>query len=131
MVNDITVHTRKEKEVVDLTDSVNNLVSRAGIKEGICLLFVMHTTCCLTTGEFGEGTAQDLLDVAQKVIPSIDFRHAHNPEHAWAHMSASLIGPSLTLPISQRKLSLGSWQSVLMLEFDGPRERMIKVILME
>ena len=93
-------------------------------------LFVTHTTAALTTGEIGEGTEQDLLEVVQQVIPSIRFRHAHDPSHAWSHMAASILGPSLVIPVSDGQLTLGTWQSVLLVELDGPRERNVYVTLL-
>ena len=123
----LRVATTRTKEAVDMTDRVNDAIAAAGIQEGLCVLFVAHTTAALTTGEVGEGTEEDLLEVVEQVIPRIDFRHAHNPSHAWSHMASSLLGPSLTLPVSNGSLTLGTWQSVLLIELDGPRHRDIHV----
>ncbi len=119
----LQVATTRAKEAVDLTERVNDAIAAAGIQEGLCVLFVAHTTAALTTGEVGEGTEEDLLEVVEQVIPHIRFRHAHNPSHAWSHMASSLLGPSLTLPVSQGRLILGTWQSILLIELDGPRRR--------
>jgi secondary thiamine-phosphate synthase enzyme len=119
----LQVTTTRLKEAVDLTERVNDAIAAAGIQEGLCVLFVAHTTAALTTGEVGEGTEEDLLEVVEQVIPRIRFRHAHNPSHAWSHMASSLLGPSLTLPVSQGRLILGTWQSILLIELDGPRRR--------
>jgi secondary thiamine-phosphate synthase enzyme len=100
------------------------------MQEGLCVLFVAHTTAALTTGEIGEGTEDDLLEVVEQVIPRIRFRHAHDPGHAWSHMASSLLGPSLALPVSAGRLILGTWQSVLLIELDGPRRRNLHVQLM-
>ncbi len=117
------------KQVVDLTDRVNALITKRKIKTGFCCLFLTHTTACLTTGEVGEGTEHDLLEVVQEMIPNIEFRHGHDPSHAWSHMASSILGPSLTVPVSGGKLVLGTWQSVLLVELDGPRERDLHVTL--
>jgi len=82
-------------------------------------------------GEVGEGTEEDLLDVLEKIIPKIRFRHAHDPSHAPAHMIASILGPSLAFPIARGKLALGTWQSVLLIELDGPRERTVHLQLLK
>jgi secondary thiamine-phosphate synthase enzyme len=124
------VTTGTHKEVVDLTERVQSAISRAKMREGLCLLFVAHTTAALTTGEVGEGTEQDLLDVVEQIIPSIRFRHAHDPSHAWSHMAASILGPSLTVPVADGQLALGTWQSVLLIELDGPRERTVYLTLL-
>lgn len=125
------VNTSSRKQVVDLTDRVEEAIRHAKIKEGLCVLFVTHTTAALTTGEIGEGTEQDFLQVVEQMIPDIRFRHAHNPAHAWSHMAASLLGPSLTVPVSDGKLVLGTWQSVMLVELDGPRERAVRLTLFE
>lgn len=123
----LKIKTDRLKQVVDLTDRMNALIAKRKMTEGLCSLFVTHTTACLTTGEVGEGTEKDLLDVVQEMIPKIDFRHGHDPSHAWSHMASSILGPSLTVPVSGGKLVLGTWQSVLLVELDGPRERDVHV----
>lgn len=126
----LRVNTASLKEIVDLTERIQSVIQRAKMREGVCALFVAHTTAALTTGEIGEGTEQDLLEVAEQIIPSIRFRHAHDPSHAWSHMAASILGPSLTLPIVDGRLALGTWQSVMLVELDGPRERSVYVTLL-
>ena len=130
MAEVLRVTTAHLKEVVDLTPRIQALIERAKMRDGLCALFVAHTTAALTTGEIGEGTEQDLLDVVEQIIPSIRFRHAHDPSHAWSHMAASLLGPALTLPVIDGRLALGTWQSVLLVELDGPRERTVYVTLL-
>ena len=121
------VKTTTLKEIVDLTPKLNRIIKEKDLQNGLCHVFLPHTTAALTTGEIGEGTEKDLLEVAQKIIPQIKFRHAHDPSHAWSHMAASLIGASLTLPVMDGELRLGTWQSVLLIELDGPRERQLVV----
>jgi len=130
MADVLRVSTGHLKEVVDLTERIGSLIRQAKMREGVCTLFVTHTTAALTTGEIGEGTEQDFLDVVEQSIPSIRFRHAHDPSHAWSHMAASLLGPSLSLPVSDGRLVLGTWQSVMLVELDGPRERTVHVTLL-
>ena len=130
MAEVLRVTTGKLKEIVDLTERVQSLIQRAKMREGLCSLFVAHTTAALTTGEMGEGTEEDLLDVVEQIIPTIRFRHAHDPSHAWSHMAASLLGPSLSVPVAEGQLALGTWQSVLLVELDGPRERTLYVTLL-
>jgi secondary thiamine-phosphate synthase enzyme len=125
----LKIKTERLKQVVDLTDQLNRILSDNIMAEGLCCVFVTHTTACLTTGEVGEGTEQDLLDVVEQMIPKIDFRHGHDPSHAWSHMMSSILGPSLTIPVLDGALMLGTWQSVLLIELDGPRERDVHVTL--
>ncbi len=124
----VQVTTLQRKQIVDLTARVNALIRQAKLKDGLCALFLAHTTAALTTGEVGEGTEDDLLDVVEQMIPKIRFRHAHDPAHAWSHMAASILGPSLTLPVKDGALALGTWQSVLLVELDGPRQREVHVM---
>ncbi len=125
----LPISTANLKQTVDLTDQVQAVIRQAKMKEGLCSIFVTHTTAAVTTGEIGEGTEQDLLEVVEQMIPRIQFRHAHDPSHAWSHMASSILGPSLTLPVSAGKLVLGTWQSVMLVELDGPRERDVHVTL--
>jgi secondary thiamine-phosphate synthase enzyme len=130
MADVLRINTTTAKEVVDLTDRLEAMIRQAKLQEGLCTLFVTHTTAALTTGEIGEGTEQDFLQVVEKMIPRIQFQHAHNPAHAWSHMASSILGPSLTVPVAGGKLVLGTWQSVMLVELDGPRERMVHVTLL-
>src|SRR5262252_6138992 len=95
----ITVKSRRDKQVIDITDSVGRVVAASGKKEGLCNVFVLHTTACITTGESIEGTDEDLMETLQRIIPEVRFRHAHDPGHAPDHMISSILGPSLTVPI--------------------------------
>ena len=129
MVDVLRISTTNRKQVVDLTLRIETVIRRAKMQEGLCSLFITHTTAALTTGEIGEGTEEDFLQVVEQVIPRIHFRHAHDPSHAWSHMASSILGPSLTIPVSAGKLVLGTWQSVMLVELDGPRERDVHVTL--
>lgn len=129
MAEVLRISTSKLKQIVDLTDLVQAVVRKVNIVEGLCHLFVTHTTAGVTTGEIGEGTEQDFLEIVEQMIPRIQFRHAHDPSHAWSHMAASIVGPSLTIPVSAGALVLGTWQSVMLVELDGPRERQVHVTL--
>jgi secondary thiamine-phosphate synthase enzyme len=125
----LKVNTSHLKQVVDLTDRLQSVIHQAGLQEGLCTVFVTHTTAAVTTGEIGEGTEQDFLQIVEQMIPQIRFRHAHDPSHAWSHMASSILGPSITIPVSGGKLVLGTWQSVMLVELDGPRDRDVHVSL--
>ena len=129
MAEALHIKTSARKQVVDLTDRIETVIRNAKMQEGLCALFVTHTTAALTTGEIGEGTEEDFLQVVEQMIPRIDFQHAHNPAHAWSHMASSILGPSLSVPVSAGRLVLGTWQSVMLVELDGPRERTVHVTL--
>jgi secondary thiamine-phosphate synthase enzyme len=127
MSHRLQIKTTALKQIIDLTDQVQAVVRQANVANGLCSLFVTHTTAAVTTGEIGEGTEQDFLQIVEQIIPRIRFRHAHDPSHAWSHMASSLLGPSLTVPVSAGELVLGTWQSIMLVELDGPRERNVFV----
>jgi secondary thiamine-phosphate synthase enzyme len=127
MTEILRISTSRLKQVIDLTDHVQAVIRKMNVREGLCQVFITHTTAGVTTGEIGEGTEQDFLQVVEEMIPRIQFRHAHDPSHAWSHMAASIIGPALTIPVSGGALVLGTWQSVMLVELDGPRERQVHV----
>lgn len=130
MTEILHVTTTQLKEVVDLSVKIAAAIRRSKMQQGLCSLFVTHTTAALTTGEIGEGTEQDFLQVVEQMIPPIQFRHAHDPSHAWSHMASSILGPSLTIPVSAGKLVIGTWQSVMLVKLDGPRTREVHVTLL-
>jgi len=123
----IIIKTRRDKQVIDITDSVGRVVGQMGKKDGLCNVFVMHTTAGITTGEAIEGTDEDLMETLERIIPDIKFRHGHDPSHAPDHMISSILGPSLTVPVDNGKLMLGTWQRILLVECNGPREREVVV----
>jgi secondary thiamine-phosphate synthase enzyme len=129
MTDVLHISTTDRKQVVDLTDRIEKVIRKAKMQQGLCSLFITHTTAALTTGEVGEGTEDDFLQVMEQMIPRIHFRHAHDPSHAWSHMASSIVGPSLTIPVSAGTLVLGTWQSVMLVELDGPRERSVHITL--
>jgi secondary thiamine-phosphate synthase enzyme len=118
-----TVQTRKSKQVVDITDKLESLIQEQGFSDGLCNVFVAHTTAALSTADLDPGTDQDMLDAFTAMMPDLKYRHPHNPEHAPDHILATLIGPSITVPVQGGRLVLGTWQRVILIEFDGPRER--------
>jgi secondary thiamine-phosphate synthase enzyme len=125
----MTVSTRRQKQVVDITDQVNRQLREAGFDSGVCNLFCLHTTAALTTADLDPGTDLDMLDAFTAMIPKLEFRHPHDPSHTPDHILASLIGPSITLPVSRGRLVLGTWQRAVLFEFDGPREREVVLTL--
>ena len=126
----ITISTRRDKQVLDITPRVDQYLQQLEVSDGLCNLFVQHTTAGLTTGEAIEGTDEDLIEVLEKMIPAIRFRHAHDPSHAPDHMISSIIGASLTIPVRGGQLQLGTWQRVLLVECNGPRDRRIVITVL-
>lgn len=120
----LVVETKRQKEIVDITDLINDALE---IKNGLCNLFLLHTTAALTTADLDPGTDLDMLDAFEKIIPKLNYRHQHDPAHVPDHILSSLIGTSLTLPVNEGQLVLGTWQRVVLVEFNGPKKREIVI----
>ena len=123
MMQTLTISTKKKKEIVDITAQVEDLLKDKDTN--LCYLFVKHTTAALTTADLDPGTDLDMLDAFEAIIPKLHYRHPHNPTHVPEHIMSSLIGPSITVPVSNGNLELGTWQRIVLVELDGPREREI------
>lgn len=122
---EIAINTKSKKEVVDITELINEKINESEIKSGLCVLFIKHTTACLTTADLDPGTDEDMLDAFSTMMPKLNYRHPHNPAHVTDHILSSIIGPSLIVPIKNSELDLGTWQRVVLIELDGPRERKV------
>ena len=119
------VTTKRKRQVLDITEVCEEKLSELKSKSGVCHLFVLHTTAALTIADLDPGTDLDLLDALDGVIPKLKYRHPHNPGHVSDHILSSLIGTSLSVPVDNGEIVLGTWQRVILLEFDGPRTRQI------
>ena len=122
----IKLRTEKKKEVRDITASIESTLE--GFEgEGLCHLFLTHTTAALTTADLDPGTDLDMLDAFREMVPRLNYRHPHDPAHLPDHLLSSLIGTSLLVPDKNRKLVLGTWQRIVLVELDGPRQREIVI----
>jgi secondary thiamine-phosphate synthase enzyme len=118
-----SVKTHKKREVIDVTDLIEQQLGKSGAGSGVCHVLVLHTTAALTTADLDPGTDLDMLDAFEAMIPKLRYRHPHNPAHVPDHILSALIGTSVSLPFEKKKMILGTWQRVVLVEFDGPRER--------
>lgn len=121
---ELTIKTARNREVIDITNQVQELV---GNNTKLVNIFVAHTTCAVTTADLNPGTDLDLLDAVWEMIPKLKYRHPHNPAHVPAHLASSIIGPSVSIPAKDGRLVLGTWQRIILVELDGPRERQLIV----
>ena len=121
----ISVQTRLKRQVVDITTLVEQCVPAAA--NGVIFVTVLHTTAAITTADLDPGTDQDFLDFLELITPRAKWRHPHDPAHAPDHFLASLIGPSVTIPVHAGKLLLGFWQRVVLIELNGPHTRRVRV----
>ena len=121
------VKTSQRTEFVSITQSVSQILSTTGIKEGACIVYVPHTTAAVTINENADpAVPRDVISELNKVIPFND-NYTHLEGNSAAHIKASLIGPSVYIPVTNGKLSLGTWQGIFFCEFDGPRNRTVFV----
>ena len=123
----VQIETQKKQEVVDITDLVAGVVKTTPRQTGLIHLFLLHTTAALTIADLDPGTDQDLLDALREMIPKLPYRHPHDPEHVPDHILSALMGTSLTVPMASGKPLLGAWQRIVLVEFDGPRQRQLVV----
>src|ERR1700688_413782 len=126
-MNRLSVTTRKKREVIDITDLVEEQLGTNGSASGVCHLLILHTTAALTTADLDPGTDLDMLDAFEAMVPKLRYRHPHNPAHVPDHILSSLIGTSVALPFERGKILLGTWQRIVLIELDGPREREVVV----
>lgn len=124
-MNRLHLRTTQKKQVLDITLDVNDYLAKQNLESGICYLFLTHTTAALTTADMDPGTDLDTLDYIAKLGEGIKYRHPHDPTHATDHINSSVIGTSLALPFEARKLVLGQWQKVVLIELYGPKDREI------
>lgn len=130
MIHTLSLRTRQRIELVDITGEIQELVRQSGVEEGVCHLFVAHTTAGLTINENADPSVQsDILMVLNKVISDQEaYRHLEG--NSPAHVKASLMGPTLTVLVSKQSLLLGTWQGIYLCEFDGPRTRKVHLKVM-
>lgn len=123
MLNRLSVRTHSRSELMDITPLVRDIVHKSKIENGLCYVFVPHTTAGITINENADPSVrQDILMGLDKLVPwQGDYTHLEG--NAAAHIKASLVGSSETIPIEKGALVLGTWQGVFFAEFDGPRRR--------
>jgi secondary thiamine-phosphate synthase enzyme len=127
MVRYINVRSKSRIEFIDVTEMVQGVVSEAGIKDGICCLYVPHTTAGITINEGADPSVQrDIQNTLNRLSPQ-DINYFHREGNADAHIKSTLVGASVNVIIDEGKLLLGTWQSIFFCEFDGPRHRRIAV----
>jgi secondary thiamine-phosphate synthase enzyme len=126
----MTVRSRKRADVIDITERVQEVVRDSGVQTGLCQVYVPHTTAGVFINENADpDVMDDFLVTLDRLVPwENDYRHAEG--NAAAHIKASLIGTSQTVPVRDGRLALGRWQGIYFAEFDGPRERQLQVTVL-
>ena len=124
---DLSVRTKGNIDVIDITDAVNKVLTKSGLTSGVITLFVKGSTGSLTTIEYEPNLVVDLNKALERLIPS-DIEYAHTKTwgdyNGHSHIRATILGPSLAIPFTNRKLLLGTWQQIVLIDFDThPRQR--------
>jgi secondary thiamine-phosphate synthase enzyme len=129
-----SVQSKKRMEIINVTNKVSGVVEHSGIKNGFVNLWVPHTTAAIAINEHDPDLWEDILAAMEKIVPLRgDYRH--NAKYGWmpseqnahAHILNCLIKPSVTIPIEDCRILLGTWQSILFIEMDGPQTRTVQV----
>ena len=120
----IDLNTTEEIEFIDITAVIQKKISQSEISDGICVIFVPHTTAGITINENADpDVVKDILMMLDKKIPLRDSNYGHSEGNSAAHIKASILGSSVSVIVENSKLQLGTWQGIYFCEFDGPRKR--------
>ena len=124
------VKSSAQTELIDITSKIQDIVRSAGIAQGICMLYVPHTTAAITINESADPSVKDdILMILNKIIPwEAEYRHLEG--NSPAHIKSVIVGASELVSIENDRLVLGTWQGIFFCEFDGPRTRKVHVRLL-
>jgi len=127
----LRIRTTKHTSIVNITQQVNQVVKKSGVKEGICVVYTPHTTACVFVNEGADpDVVRDIVYSLEKLIPWNDPNYAHMEGNSAAHIRSAVIGNSRVIPVIDGELALGTWESVFLADFDGPRERKVIVVVL-
>jgi secondary thiamine-phosphate synthase enzyme len=130
MMETLKVTSQEREELVEFTDEVQRRLTDSGEQEGVVVLYVQHTTAGLTVNENADpDVPRDMLHAFRTLIPQHGMGFRHSEENSDAHIKATLVGSSVTVPFSKGKLLLGRWQGIFLCEFDGARERQVIMLI--
>jgi secondary thiamine-phosphate synthase enzyme len=130
----LRLSTEGDADILDITDAVQGVVEEAGVAEGVALAFVRGSTAAIATMEYEPGGVSDLRTMLERLIPTRgDYEHnrLNHDSNSHAHQRATLVGPSEAIPVIGGRLALGTWQQLVLIDFDDrPRERTVVVQLL-
>ncbi len=127
MSKHISVSSSQRTQFIDITQKVKGAIRETGVKNGVCFLYVPHTTAAITINEGADPSVKhDILTTLNRLVPS-DASYTHREGNADSHVKSSLIGSSVNIFIEDGSIRLGTWQAVFFCEFDGPRSRRVEV----
>lgn len=120
----LTYHTKQQYDTIDITEDVKNIVAKEKIWDGICVVYVPHATCAIVINEnYDPNIQKDLHNALQALVPEGKWLHDKIDGNGAAHLKAAILGPNETIIIHGGKLQLGTWQDIILIEFDGPKGR--------
>ena len=127
MKGTLAVKTGSKTEFIDITRDIEETIRAEGVDDGVCMLFVPHTTAAITINESADPSVKsDILMVLNKMVPWKEaYRHLEG--NSPAHIKSSIIGPSEIIAVERGRLKLGTWQGIFFCEFDGPRSRKVHI----
>src|SRR5437870_8015408 len=127
-MTELRIRTKSKREMIDLTARVAEIVARAEVSEGVCSVYTPHATAAIVVNENDDpNVCVDVLDCLDRLVPAGVWRHDRVDGNAASHIQATILGPGETIPVRERKLCLGRWQAVMLVELDGPRERRVLI----
>lgn len=129
-MKELTIRTNEQSQFINITREVQQVILQSGIKDGVCTVFVPHTTAGITINENADpDVVSDILYALDRTVPWTSPHYRHSEGNSAAHVKASMVGASVQIPVLNGRLQLGTWQAVYLCEFDGPRSRKVWVML--
>lgn len=130
MIKEFEIKTQKKYELIDVTEKIQKIVS--DINEGICLVYVPHATASVIINEnYDPNICTDVINFLKEKIPEGKWLHDKVDGNAAAHIKSAILGPSETIPVKDGKLLLGTWQAIMIADWDGPKARKVIVQVVE
>jgi secondary thiamine-phosphate synthase enzyme len=128
MQQELTYRSRQRYDAIDVTADVTRVVAEAGVEEGLCAVYVPHATAAIVINENDDpNLCTDLLEALDKLVPEGVWRHDRVDRNGAAHIKSAILGPSETIPVRGGRLLLGTWQAIMLIDLDGPRQRRVIV----
>jgi len=127
VIKEISVTTDKRYQLVDITDEVEKTIKDSKVKDGLCLVFVAHSTAAIVLTENERGLKNDWLKILKKLVEGEDFEHNRIDNNADSHILSGLLGQGKVVPIENSRLVRGTWQQIFLVELDGPRTRRVSI----
>lgn len=128
MIKEFVMNSKNKNDILDINSKVEKIVSESKVKEGFAVIYTQHATCAIIINEnYDPNILLDIINALSALIPEGKWKHDKIDNNGAAHIKAAIIGPSEVIPIKDGKLLLGRWQSIMLADFDGPRERTVIV----